>query len=64
MNENIMRALGFGEMVDNAKSGVCPLCKKVVDINEFLDEISKREFKISGMCQSCQDEIFNPKEEY
>ena len=25
---------------------------------EFRDELSKREYTISGLCQKCQDEIF------
>jgi hypothetical protein len=28
-------------------------------IGEFRDELSVKEFKISGMCQSCQDEVFD-----
>ena len=27
--------------------------------NEFTDELSKLEYKISGMCQTCQDKFFN-----
>ena len=27
----------------------------------FTDELSKKEYTISGMCQKCQDEIFLPK---
>lgn len=27
-------------------------------IGEFKDEISKREYLISGLCQKCQDKIF------
>lgn len=38
----------------------CPLCKGA--ITEFRDEVSKREYKISGMCQKCQDEIWGVKE--
>lgn len=34
----------------------CPMCKK--PIGEFKNEISKREYLISGMCQACQDEVF------
>jgi hypothetical protein len=30
---------------------------------EFSDEISKREFSISGLCQKCQDVVFAPDEE-
>lgn len=26
--------------------------------SSFRDEVSKREFKISGLCQKCQDEVF------
>jgi hypothetical protein len=26
----------------------------------FRDELSKREYTISGMCQRCQDEVFGP----
>jgi len=26
---------------------------------EFTDELSRREFSISGMCQKCQDNFFN-----
>lgn len=35
-------------------------CGKEIDLqNEFNDELSLREFYISGLCQSCQDEVFN-----
>jgi len=30
---------------------------------EFRDEISKREFRISGLCQKCQDSIFGVNDE-
>ena len=29
---------------------------------DFRDEISKREYSVSGMCQACQDEIFQSDE--
>lgn len=34
----------------------CVLCCKPV--NGFRDELSCREFTISGMCQACQDRVF------
>ena len=38
---------------------ICPMCKAKIDTEtEFKNEISKREFKISGMCQKCQDSVF------
>lgn len=42
-------------------SGKCPTCKG--EIGEFKDALSRREFGISGMCQKCQDSIFNTSEE-
>jgi len=35
---------------------VCVMCKG--DASAFTDELSEKEFTISGMCQTCQDEIF------
>lgn len=40
------------------KLGVCTTCGGDVDLDNFVDEFSKREYKISGMCQKCQDEVF------
>ena len=37
----------------------CPFCGKAVDINNFRDELSLKEFQISGLCQSCQDDFFD-----
>ena len=34
----------------------CILCKH--DAVEFRNSISEKEYRISGMCQSCQDEVF------
>jgi hypothetical protein len=51
----------FGEESDIAQrleASLCPICGKKVDIKKFKDRISKREYEISGMCQSCQDKIF------
>ena len=38
---------------------ICPSCNKPVKDEDFTDEISKKEFLISGMCQSCQNEIWH-----
>ena len=68
-----MRQAGLGAQVDLVKEGKCPICKKDVllanlELAElmktpklkqgFKDELSYKEFKISGMCQYCQDETF------
>ena len=56
MNEAIMRAAGLGGAVDLVKAGKCPTCGKVP--GAFRDALSAKEFKISGMCQECQDSVF------
>ena len=63
MNESIMRQAGFDKEVDAVKCGKCPICNQEIDMEEFVDEISRREFYISGMCQKCQNEIFGNDED-
>jgi hypothetical protein len=47
----------FGRSVSLAKAGnQCVCCGKLAI--EFRDEISKREYRISSLCQTCQDEVF------
>ena len=47
----------FGRSVSLAKAGnQCVCCGKAA--TEFRDEISKREYQISSLCQHCQDEVF------
>lgn len=29
------------------------------DASEFKDELSRKEYRISGMCQACQDGLFD-----
>lgn len=58
-------AEAFGEdipllkgMADNLKAGKCPTCGKEVNMADFRDALSQKEFHISGMCQGCQDGFF------
>lgn len=46
------------EMYVKRSQGKCPFCGKVVDDSEFRDDLSREEFRISGLCQKCQDEFF------
>jgi hypothetical protein len=41
------------------KDDKCPMCGHIIDPNEFRDDLSRKEFDISHMCQKCQDEIFS-----
>lgn len=38
------------------KANCCPMCKQ--PIGEFKNELSRKEYTISGICQTCQDDIF------
>jgi len=37
---------------------MCPDCKRDMTDAKFDNELSKTEFKISGLCQVCQDNVF------
>ena len=46
----------FQSVMDRVEQGNCPQCDcRVVG---FTDELSKTEYKISGLCQQCQDDFF------
>ncbi len=44
----------FGRVQDDTH---CTSCGK--DIGFFKDEVSLREHEISGLCQECQDKVFD-----
>lgn len=39
-------------------SGKCPTCGTPVTRDDLVDDLSKKEFDISGMCQKCQNLVF------
>jgi hypothetical protein len=39
----------------------CTMCG--LEVKGFRDRLSAREFRITGLCQSCQDGIFTKQEE-
>jgi len=40
------------------EKGVCVECKKRVFINRLRDELNRKEYAISALCQECQDKVF------
>ena len=42
-------------------TAVCVCCKQ--EAASFKDELSKREYKISGLCQKCQDKVCGSEDE-
>lgn len=44
-------------------ASLCPSCgKRVYPDEEFRDSLSEREYRISGLCQDCQDMVFGGDE--
>lgn len=56
------KAFGISQSKAKGKGAlmaICVFCKKPIDPdNDFRNEISRKEFEISGICQSCQDDLF------
>jgi hypothetical protein len=63
--EVVLETLGqmaFGHSrKDSMAKGVCVQCGKPPV--QFKDAVSRREFEISGLCQTCQDLFFLPDDE-
>ena len=57
MNKVIKELTGI-DCNESIEERVCPFCHTAIDITEFRDKLSKREWEISGLCQKCQDDMF------
>lgn len=53
-----MNLAGFSGQVEKFEQGKCVFCNKEIFLDDFKDELSKKEYCISGMCQECQDKFF------
>lgn len=38
-------------------------CGQIVDVDNFRDELSRKEYGLSALCQNCQDKFFSTSEE-
>jgi hypothetical protein len=54
--ENVIRKTFGIDRLKQISNDTCVICE--TPALAFKDELSKKEFSISGMCQKCQDEIF------
>tara|TARA_R110000822_G_scaffold112432_5_gene243340 strand:- start:416 stop:724 length:309 start_codon:yes stop_codon:yes gene_type:complete len=54
--KGIMEALGFHKEIARFDAGLCSACGG--DRGVFKNDLSQREYRISGMCQTCQDDIW------
>lgn len=57
-----MKQAGFGKEAAMVKNGLCPFCAKAIETSDFKDDLSRKEFGISGLCQACQDDTFGTPE--
>lgn len=55
--DNFLTSITGISRQDAAEKKVCTTCRK--SITSFKDELSKKEYQISGMCQQCQDSVFD-----
>ena len=56
----------FGvDRVETIAGGDCISCDEARDLKatSFRDDVSRKEYAISGMCQSCQDDVFGHEDE-
>ena len=37
---------------------ICVFCHKPIKMEDFRDALSIKEYRISGLCQKCQDDTF------
>ena len=55
LDKFISETFGISRKV-SIENNVCTLCNE--DALHFIDDLSKKEFTISGMCQNCQNSFF------
>ena len=47
----------FSGRRESIAAGVCMFCRGKA--TEFRDALSRKEYEISGVCQKCQDKVFD-----
>ena len=49
----------FGKSQTEAREQkICVICHNEIKDEDFRDDISRKEYDISGLCQKCQDDTF------
>ena len=56
MNRDIMIQAGLLKEVERVDAGVCATCAG--EVGPFRNDLSRDEYRIGGMCQTCQDKTF------
>lgn len=61
--EALLNNLNMGSGIDRTiaiHNNICTRCGGIA--LEFSDDLSEREYTISGFCQTCQDEVYGGEE--
>lgn len=58
--DNLITSI-FGDRQSAIRQDICARCSKPATV--FHDELSMKEYTISGLCQACQDEAFAADDE-
>lgn len=53
----------FPKERENVRKGLCAVCSKPVKRKDLKNEISKKEFDLTGFCQKCQDDFYRDVED-
>ena len=56
--EALLTSLTGRSRVECVDTGLCATCGQDALNTSFRDELSWKEYSISGMCQKCQDDFF------
>lgn len=51
----------ISQLLEGNQNGTCSSCHREFNISkEFATTKELKEFRLSGLCKSCQDALFNP----
>jgi len=59
--DSLASMIGFLPQDEAETKGLCVRCKE--SVKAFTDELSERDYNITGFCQKCQDIIYAEPEE-
>ncbi len=48
----------FPGRVEALRAGVCRRCREAVDVEGMSDDVTRAEWHISGLCESCQTVVY------
>jgi len=56
VNKEQLKEMGYADQINDIENGICPHCKKKVDVNSFTSAFYRVEFELCGYCEDCTRE--------